>query len=979
MKNFTKYIILVGIILAICFFLVTHSPSPEKEDSIHIAFVGSLSGPKGAQSGKAMVQAIRLYLDDVNEKGGLHGKKITLDVFDDQNNPSKAKARALEIMDENRALAVIGHNYSSASLSGSEVYKKYHIPAVTPTSTETKLTSGNDWYFRTVFNNQLQARLLANYAHFILQQKTVTIIQEDLPYGSELAKVFKETWEKLGVQVKYIRELKVGDKNLEQNLINIVKELETKSDAGLIFLATHVTEGALLLKLIKDAGLKNLVMVPDAFASKVFPEKFNNYPKEQTNRGYYTNGVYVAAPILFDSASEEAQQFNTIYQAAYQEKPVWHAAFAYDAAIMIVEAIKKAGIQGTANSIQADRKQIRDYLAGLNLIDKAVKGVTGFNYFDEHGNAQKPIMIGVYKNQQLISALTQFQEVRNVNDVPNFDIALKEGRILFIDGRYMYKTNVVYTGIKMNEIGDFDTKNLTYTLDFHLWFRFGGNINPQKIKFFNAVEPIELGEPIDEEVNSQISYRLYQVKGSFKADFRPGYHAVLKKHLLGVSFRHQKLTRDNLIYVTDIMGMGLTTTSALKALKKELAQVFSAADDWTINHAHFYPDIVQKSSLGKTLSGENLEYSRLNTGIEIKKNELSLRGFIPHQWAVYLLVLSVIALLLPVLIEYHRKVKHFLNSIWLLNITFAFVLLLSSEIVLINWLVEENAYYLKYITMGFDSLWWIVLAFALNLLITHFIWAPLERRSGNKIPNVVRRFVAVLIYILAILGIISFVLDRPIAGLMATSGLFAMIIGLAIKENISNIFSGIMINIERPFRMGDRIKTQIGAIFNEGKVIDITWRTTRLLCDDGYIVSIPNGTASDAIIHNYDLSGDTCACQSCLKLRLDYASPPEEIKEILLKAVQDVQKSEGVLKEPEPTILEKPKPTVYFDGFGDGAANYSVRFSVPDYDSKFSVNEVVWKKMWACLKDEGIIAASDGGGSQTKMRYIPGDDDDDDG
>jgi potassium efflux system protein len=95
---------------------------------ISIAFVGPLSG-NGAAAGQLMVQAIQLYLDSINKQGGINGQKIRLDVFDDQNDPALAKQRALEIVEQNRAVAVIGHWYSSTSISAGEIYKKIWYPS----------------------------------------------------------------------------------------------------------------------------------------------------------------------------------------------------------------------------------------------------------------------------------------------------------------------------------------------------------------------------------------------------------------------------------------------------------------------------------------------------------------------------------------------------------------------------------------------------------------------------------------------------------------------------------------------------------------------------------------------------------------------------------------------------------------------------------------------------------------------------------
>nr|VFK25128.1 MAG: Mechanosensitive ion channel [Candidatus Kentron sp. LFY] len=90
-------------------------------------------------------------------------------------------------------------------------------------------------------------------------------------------------------------------------------------------------------------------------------------------------------------------------------------------------------------------------------------------------------------------------------------------------------------------------------------------------------------------------------------------------------------------------------------------------------------------------------------------------------------------------------------------------------------------------------------------------------------------------------GIIAFVFDYRITGLLATSGLLAMIIGLAIQTNLSNIFSGIAVNLERPFRIGDWVKL---ADFDEGKVVNVTWRSVRIRTPNNHIISIPNSTAA---------------------------------------------------------------------------------------------------------------------------------------
>ncbi len=278
MKTKLKFLLLASVvILPLILWMGFKFLQDEDDRAIHIAFVGPMSG-EHAQVGQSMAQAIQLYLDSVNEQGGLTHRKIVLDIFDDQNNPNQAIKVANDIVNQNRAVAVIGHHYSACSINGGKVYKREGIPAITPASTHIEVTQGNEWYFRTVFNDNLQARFLAHYAKRILQKNTVSIIYTDEPYGSSLATLFEKASKNL-IDIKYKWALSTD--NLELEIAKVVSDLQTKLDASLIFLATHASEGVKLVKLMKDAGIKNPFIAPDSYAGKSFSEGFLNYPAEK--------------------------------------------------------------------------------------------------------------------------------------------------------------------------------------------------------------------------------------------------------------------------------------------------------------------------------------------------------------------------------------------------------------------------------------------------------------------------------------------------------------------------------------------------------------------------------------------------------------------------------------------------------------------------------------------------------------------------
>lgn len=906
-----------------------------EEDAIHIAFVGPLSG-ENALSGRLMRQAVEMYLERINAAGGVRGKRVILDVFDDRNEKELARQRALEIVDQHQAVAVIGHNWSSLSLAGGDVYKEHGLPAISATSTNVMVTADNEWYFRTIFNDDLQGRFHANYAKSVLHQTAVSIIHEDAAYGYNLAQTFENTARKLELDVKNVWGFEMGSDQLPQRLEQIVTELKASPDAGVIFLSTHNVEGATLVRLIRDQGIQNLIMTPDDFATQGFLNWFQDLPQERRNPGYYTNGIYVTSPLIFDTANELAQQFRVDYYAKYEEFPDWQAAFAYDAALVIIEAINQTGVQGGPESLKEDHRKIRDFLAELTAIEQAIEGVTGFNYFDEYGNAQKPISIGMYKQNKIISALTQLSVIRNLNEVSDLEGALADERVLLIDGKYMYKTNVIYTGMQLNEISDLNMNNLTFLLDGYVWFRYQGGFDVGKIEFLNAAEPVELGTPLEEKMYQGITYKRYHLIGRFKADYverqRP-----LEKHDLEVSFCHRTLSDANLIYVTDVLGMELDTELAVvETLRNE--RVLSPTSGWSLQQLWFFRDVIKMDSLGDPLYLNvkgGTPFSRFNMGVRIGKERLTLRRLIPYSLAPYLGGIGGIVLFA---LGFWRKIRHIARMprlMWLAQISLTCIVLLSAEVFMVTWVSNAvTTYYVERLIRIFDLLWWIVPAFFVNIWTERFIWTPLEQRTEQRIPNVLRRFVAFIVYLLAFFGIVAFVYRQTLTGLVATSSVFAMIIGLAVKMNLSNIFSGIAINLEHPFRIGDWVR--IGS--DEGKIVDITWRTTRLQTRYGNVISVSNSEAAESLIHNYSVPDDQYWDGFTVHIAPEHL--PERVEKILMDAVLSVK-----------DVLE---PWVLFAGVSDWAADYWVYYSVKDYGKKSRYKSTVWKRVWSHLDGAGI-------------------------
>ena len=225
----------------------------------------------------------------------------------------------------------------------------------------------------------------------------------------------------------------------------------------------------------------------------------------------------------------------------------------------------------------------------------------------------------------------------------------------------------------------------------------------------------------------------------------------------------------------------------------------------------------------------------------------------------------------------------------------------------------------------------LLIAFFLIRAIEIFLWRRLEKKAGQSIPNLVRGMVAFIIYTVAFFMIVAFVFGKTITGLLATSGVLAMVIGLAIQMNISNIFSGLAINLERPFKIGDLVRID-GHL---GRVENMNWRTTRIRSVWNWAVTIPNHQAAETVIMNY--SGQNAWQGGSIYL------PPEQNPGEMEKLLTEILQRFDIIEE----------PWVMYAGFNDWAADYWVYYLVP-FAERNSVKNEVHNAIWQEFNRRGI-------------------------
>ena len=208
-------------------------------------------------------------------------------------------------------------------------------------------------------------------------------------------------------------------------------------------------------------------------------------------------------------------------------------------------------------------------------------------------------------------------------------------------------------------------------------------------------------------------------------------------------------------------------------------------------------------------------------------------------------------------------------------------------------------------------------------------------------PRLLSDLVRGLLFSLAAVAIFIFVFDQPATGLIATSSVMIAVIGFALRYIISDVFSGIALNFDHPYRIGDWVETGPGVV---GRVTEITWRATRLTTRDGIAVIAPNGLIATGRLINY--SEPAPSFRTSIKLSLDAAVPVERAKRLLLAGATAATRAYPNLR-----------PDVLAQDCGDGGVIYVVRFWVPDYGEENTCRDIVMSSVLRALRRGGVAVA----------------------
>lgn len=347
-------------------------------DTIKIGGVLEMTGGS-ASFGISSKNGIDLALKQINEKGVLGGKKLELVVADTKSEASEATNAMQKVISQDKVVAVIGPNQSSAVLASCAINNGSKVAAITPMGTNPDITVDpasskiREYNFRACFIDPFQGTVMANFATNELGVKRAAVLIDNTSdYAKGLAAFFEQNFEKKGGSVVIEEAYLQKDTDFKSTLTKI-----KAANPDFIYIPGYYQEVGLIVKQARELGLDVPMAGGDGWDSAKLPEIAG---KQALNNTYFSS---LYSP---DDASDLNKNFVAEYEKAYKTRPDVFAALAYDSALLIAKAIEDCK--------SADPVKIAAAMAKIS----GFKGVSGEVTFDEQHNPVKSAVIIEHKD-----------------------------------------------------------------------------------------------------------------------------------------------------------------------------------------------------------------------------------------------------------------------------------------------------------------------------------------------------------------------------------------------------------------------------------------------------------------------------------------------------------------------------------------------------------------------------------------------------
>lgn len=334
------------------------TPAAVAKEDIVIGWVAPLTGT-AANQGQQLLDGAKLAVKEINDAGGINGQMVVLDPQDDKSDPKEAANIATKFTANDKVMAVIGNYNSSCALAGFPIYNESKLAMITSGTSPVITKEHGNYGWRISVTDAFQGKFVTDWA-FKDGMKKPALLFENNDYGRGLAGVVETEVAALGGSIPVKETYMMGETKDFTGILTKIKA----SDADCIFIAGLYTEGALIAKQARQLGIELPIYSNEALFEKIYIEL----------AGAAAEGTKVCGLLIPTDPNPIVQKFLTDYKAATSNDGGTFAAFGYDTAKVIMNALLAVG---------PDREKINEYLKTM----PEYAGVSGNITFDENHDA----------------------------------------------------------------------------------------------------------------------------------------------------------------------------------------------------------------------------------------------------------------------------------------------------------------------------------------------------------------------------------------------------------------------------------------------------------------------------------------------------------------------------------------------------------------------------------------------------------------
>ncbi len=595
-----------------------------------IAMAVSLSGA-GASYGRPALEGAQLAIEEANAAQQI---PITLAVYDDESNPDRAQQVAADIS-TSKALVVVGPATTPMSLAAGPVYAKAAIASIGTTATGDGVTA-NSTTFRASFSTSDGGAAIAAYLHHALNGNRAAVLFKDDGFGQPFAAGFRRVAQRLNLTTTYYPFRTAAQAQA------IAQQVAADPQKPAIVLGMLVTDAVPIVTTIKRRNAQATLLGTNTIAGEFFADFFKTQPEEQNTPGYFTNGVYAASPLFFDSGNAETLAFADRFRARFQHDPSYIEVQGYEAARLAIAAVRSVAQTNPKAEIPTRRQAVQHYLASLNSPAKGIPGLNGTLWFTSQRGREQPLRFGRFQDGIFESAPIQLVPVLAPDRAELaagavFPIAPATGSAQTGHGQaYARLQQIVYTGVFLNELPRLDLAKSEFTADFYLWLRFAQaagrqTANPINISFPQLIDgTFDPNKPAEQrQMPDGTQYWLWHIQGNFRNDFDLR-RFPFDRQQLSLSFFNARAPMEQIVYVVDQRSLPVAAANGTAANGfNAIASVHAFRDltQWQpLTLRSRRENLVTHSALGNPVQsaiGSQRELSGFLVSIELERRALA--------------------------------------------------------------------------------------------------------------------------------------------------------------------------------------------------------------------------------------------------------------------------------------------------------------------------------------------------------------------